>query len=100
MTTRDQEEQDLRIDQMTLNIEKIREDLEQFKRDQVNRKGQTSGIPTSGSVATAFRPFLGPQQRSARASELPSCSEGSANPCHLHRLKRSSCNSRPQRRHR
>jgi hypothetical protein len=38
MTIRDQEEQDLRIDQMTINIEKIREDLEQFKRDQVNRK--------------------------------------------------------------
>jgi hypothetical protein len=37
MTIRDQEEQDLRIDHMTINIE-IREDMEQFKRDQVDRK--------------------------------------------------------------
>jgi hypothetical protein len=34
MTTRDQEEQDLRIDQMTINIEKIRQDLDQAKLDQ------------------------------------------------------------------
>lgn len=27
MTTRDQEEQDLRIDQMTINIEKLRSDM-------------------------------------------------------------------------
>ena len=43
MTTRDQEEQDLRIDQMTINIEKLRTDM----------KWETRKFLVSAILATA-----------------------------------------------
>jgi DNA-binding transcriptional regulator YiaG len=43
MTTRDQEEQDLRIDQMTINIEKLRSDM----------KWETRKFAVSAALATA-----------------------------------------------
>jgi flagellar biosynthesis/type III secretory pathway M-ring protein FliF/YscJ len=38
VTTRDQEEQDLRCDQMAVNIEKMRFDIEEKRRDAVQQQ--------------------------------------------------------------
>ena len=74
---------------MTIDIEKIRQDREQW---QLNQKWEFRNI--------VIQTVLGAAAAVGTGLGIAFLLWGSANPCHLHRLKRSSCNSRPQRRHR
>jgi hypothetical protein len=53
MTGRDQEEQDLRIDQMTINILKLRSKWPSRSRRRNNRSGGTQRFVVSAILATA-----------------------------------------------
>jgi hypothetical protein len=60
-TTRDQEEQDLRIDQMTINIEKMRADMRaENKRFLLQATGVGAALLASGAaLATLFLHLTG-----------------------------------------
>jgi hypothetical protein len=61
MTDRDQEEQDLRIDQMTINIEKMRSDMaNDNKRFVVQALGAAAACVAAGAgLATLFLHLTG-----------------------------------------
>jgi len=61
MTTRDQEEQDMRIDQMTVNIEKMRQDIDASQRQFAleNRKFTLQIVATIAGTAAATATVMG-----------------------------------------